>query len=214
MDKKFAIFDMDGTLIDSMGYWQRLGVEYLRGKGVEGDLTDVLERIKPMTMTESAALFSAEFGLAGTPAELAAEMNGIMETHYRADIPLKPGVAAYLDNLRADGAHLCVASATAPDLMEACLTRLGVRGHFDFLLSCEEVGAGKDRPDVFLAAADRLGAQPGEAAVYEDALYAARTAKQAGFYTVGVYDPSGEAHWDEMTALADETITDWSGIKE
>ncbi|MGN0993730.1 MAG: HAD family hydrolase [Butyricicoccus sp.] len=209
MDKKFAIFDMDGTLIDSMGYWQRLGIEYLTGKGVTGDLTDVLERIKPMTMTESAALFSAEFGLAGTPAELAAEMNGIMETHYRADILLKPGVAAYLAALRADGVRLCVASATAPDLVAACLERLGVLDHFEFLLSCEEVGAGKDKPDVYLAAADRLGAQPGEAAVYEDALYAARTAKEAGFYTVGVYDPSGEAHWGEMTALADETITDW-----
>lgn len=209
MDKKFAIFDMDGTLIDSMGYWQRLGREYLTGKGVTGDLTDVLERIKPMTMTESAALFSAEFGLAGTPAELAAEMNGIMETHYRADILLKPGVAEYLAALRADGVRLCVASATAPDLVAACLERLGVLDHFEFLLSCEEVGAGKDKPDVYLAAADRLGAQPGEAAVYEDALYAAQTAKEAGFYTVGVYDPSGEAHWDEMTALADEIITDW-----
>ena len=209
MDKKFAIFDMDGTLIDSMGYWQRLGREYLTGKGVTGDLTDVLERIKPMTMTESAALFSAEFGLAGTPAELAAEMNGIMETHYRADIPLKAGVAGYLAALRADGVRLCVASATAPDLVAACLERLGVLDHFEFLLSCEEVGAGKDKPDVYLAAADRLGAQPGEAAVYEDALYAARTAKEAGFYTVGVYDPSGEAHWGEMTALADEIITDW-----
>lgn len=209
MNKKFAIFDMDGTLIDSMGYWQRLGREYLTGKGVTGDLTDVLERIKPMTMTESAALFSAEFGLAGTPAELAAEMNGIMETHYRADILLKPGVAAYLAALRVDGVRLCVASATAPDLVAACLERLGVLDHFEFLLSCEEVGAGKDKPDVYLAAADRLGAQPGEAAVYEDALYAARTAKEAGFYTVGVYDPSGEAHWDEMTALADEIITDW-----
>lgn len=209
MNKKFAIFDMDGTLIDSMGYWQRLGREYLTGKGVTGDLTDVLERIKPMTMTESAALFSAEFGLAGTPAELAAEMNGIMETHYRADILLKPGVAEYLAALRADGVRLCVASATAPDLVAACLERLGVLDHFEFLLSCEEVGAGKDKPDVYLAAADRLGAQPGEAAVYEDALYAARTANEAGFYTVGVYDPSGEAHWDEMTALADEIITDW-----
>ena len=209
MNKKFAIFDMDGTLIDSMGYWQRLGIEYLRGKGVEGDLTDVLERIKPMTMTESAALFSAEFGLAGTPAELAAEMNGIMETHYRADIPLKEGVAEYLAALRADGVRLCVASATAPDLVAACLERLGVLDHFDFLLSCEEVGAGKDKPDVYLAAAAKLGAQPDEIAVYEDALYSARTAKEAGFYTVGVYDPSGEAHWDEMTALADETITAW-----
>ena len=105
---------------------------------------------------------------------------------------------------------MCVASATAPELMESCLLRLGAARYFDFLLSCEEVGAGKHRPDVFWKAAERLGAPPCGIAVYEDALFAAKTAAAAGFYTVAVYDDSGKEDWDELTALADESILDWS----
>lgn len=210
MDKKFAIFDMDGVLIDSMRYWQRLGREYLTAKGVTGDLTGILERIKPMTMSESAALFREEFGLPGSPREIADEMNGMIEGHYRTDIPLKAGVKDYLEALRRRGVKLCVASATAHELMEACLGRLGVLDCFDFLLSCEAVGAGKDRPDVYHEAARRLGAAPPETAVYEDARYAAETAKRAGFYVVGVYDHAGAKSWEALTALADESIRDWT----
>lgn len=206
MDKAFAIFDMDGTLIDSMTYWERLAGEYLERKGVKSIPEDLAERIKAMTMTESAALFIREFSLPGTAGEAAAEMNAMMEDHYRLDIPLKPGAAAYLRALKDRGVKLCVASATAEHLMEECLKRLGVLEGFEFLLSCESVGAGKDRPEVYLEAVRRLGCGPGEAAVYEDALYAAQTAKEAGFYVVGVYDESAAGKWADLTALADETI--------
>ena len=103
---------------------------------------------------------------------------------------------------------MCVASATAEDLMDACLGRLGVAQYFSFLLSCETVGTGKNRPDVYCEAAKRLGAQSEDIAVYEDAHYAAKTAKQAGFYTVAVRDDSNQPHWETLTALADEVILD------
>lgn len=209
MDKQFAIFDMDGTLVDSMVYWKDLAGEYLKRKGVGQVSPSVLERIKPMTMTESAALFIQEYGLSGTAESVAAEMNAMMDDHYRQDIPLKPGVAAYLQALQQKGVAMCVASATAEELMDACLSRLGIAQDFAFLLSCETVGTGKTRPDVYLEAAKRLGAKPGEIAVYEDALYAAKTAKDAGFYTVAVRDDSNQSHWETLTALADEVILDW-----
>ena len=214
MDKRFAIFDMDGTLVDSMGYWQRLGREYLASKGVTGEVEPVLRQIKPLTMTESAALFLREFHLSGTPESIAAEMNAVMDDHYRRDIPLKPGVRAYLEALHQRGVRLCVASATAEPLIRACLTRLGVASYFDFLLSCEEVGAGKNSPAVFLEAARRLGSVPEETAAYEDALYAARTAKEAGFWTVGVYDESSAHHWERLQQLADETVLRWTEAVE
>ena len=209
MDKRFAIFDMDGTLVDSMVYWKHLAAEFLKSKGVQEVSPTVLERIKPMTMTESAALFIEEYGLPGTPESVAAEMNAMMDEHYRRDIPLKPGVSAYLEALQRKGVAMCVASATAEELMDACLTRRGVAHCFSFLLSCEAVGVGKNRPAVYLEAAKRFGAQPEDIAVYEDALYAAETAKRAGFYTVAVRDDSSQPHWETLTALADEVIPDW-----
>lgn len=209
MNKRFAIFDMDGTLVDSMAFWERLGREYLSSRGITGGVDEILERIKPMTMPESSALFIREFGIPGTPESVAEEMNAIMARHYRWDIPLKSGVCGYLENLRRAGVRMCVASATEEDLMDACLTRLGVGQYFEFLLSCETVGAGKNKPDVFLEAANRLGTSPGGIAVYEDALHAVNTAKKAGFYTVAVYDDSNNTCWEELAALAHETILDW-----
>ena len=209
MDKPFAIFDMDGTLVDSMVYWKHLATEFLESKGVQDISPNILERIKPMTMTESAALFIQEYGLSGTPESVAAEMNTMMDEHYRRDISLKSGVQVYLEALHCRGTVMCVASATAEELMDACLTRLGVAHYFSFLLSCETVGTGKNRPDVYWEAAKRLGTRPEEIAVYEDALYAAKTAKAAGFYTVAVRDDSNQAHWETLTALADENISDW-----
>lgn len=204
MDKKFAIFDMDGTLVDSMIFWKNLASEYLYSKGVKSIPADLLEQIKPMTMPESAALFRTEFGLNGDPE---AEMNAMMDDHYRRDISLKPGVFEYLHMPSRKGVKMCVASATAEHLMASCLGRLGVLPCFDFLLSCETVGAGKGSPAVYLEAAHRLGADPAETAVYEDALYAVETAKNAGFYVVGVYDES--ADWEAVNSIADETILNW-----
>lgn len=206
MDKPFAIFDMDGTLIDSMGFWKNLASEYLHGKGIQQIPEDLMERIKPMTMSESAALFQREFGVTGNPE---AEMNAIMNEHYRKDIPLKCGVRSYLQRLQDQGVRMCVASATAEPLMETCLVRLGVREYFEFLLSCETVGAGKNSPLVYHESAKRLHAQPAEIAVYEDALYAVQTAKNAGYYVVAVYDSSAAHHWDTVRSIADSSILNW-----
>ena len=103
MDKQFAIFDMDGTLIDSMVFWKNLATEYLTCKGVREIPEDILERIKPMTMSESAALFQTAFGLTG---DIESEMNAMMDDHYRKDIPLKPGVREYLQKLHARGVRM------------------------------------------------------------------------------------------------------------
>ena len=206
MDKQFAIFDMDGTLIDSMNFWKNLASEYLTNKGITKISTNILEEIKTMTMSESAALFKQKFSLSGDPEK---EMNAIMEGHYRNDIPLKKGVQKYLQKLHSEGVCMCVASAAAEDLVEVCLNRLGVRNYFAFLLSCETVGAGKRSPIVYHEAAKRMGAVPADAAVYEDALYAVETAKDAGYYVVGVYDDGTSNNWETIERIADEIILSW-----
>ena len=208
MDKRFCIFDMDGTLVDSMPIWKSLSRDYLQARGHQPTQAQ-LDAMGPMTMLEGAAFLMDTFGVEGPPERIIAEMHAVMEAHYRTDIPLKPGVGAYLERLREEGAKLCVATATAEPLARACLERLEVAGYFDFILSCETVGAGKTKPDVYLEAARRLGACPAETAVFEDALYAAQTAREAGFYVVGIPEAAYQDDWSALEELADETILDW-----
>lgn len=216
MNKKYAIFDMDGTLIDSMIYWKNLGREYLALQGIVDNLDDIMERIKPMTMTESAELFRTEFQLQGTKESIADEMNQMMDEHYRNDIPLKAGVKEYLEKLNLFGTKMCVASATDKELMQICLNRLGIDKYFDFLISCEEVGAGKRKPDVYYEAMsqwckqNKSLAEEKEIAVYEDADYAIHTALTAGFYTIAVYDDSNKEKWVQLKAQTNEAIADWN----
>lgn len=209
MKKRFAIFDMDGTLVDSMGYWNRLADEYLVQRGYPTLTPALREESIALTMEGSARLFIREFGIPGTPEQIAGDINALMEEHYRTDVPLKSGAAAFLDRLRAAGIKMCIASSTAPALIDICLRRLGVRDHFEFLLSCEEVGEGKNRPTVYLEAARRLGGTPENTVIFEDILVAARTAKGAGFSLGVIYDVNSDAEQPQLKALADCYITRW-----
>jgi len=209
MDKKFAIFDMDGTLVDSTGIWQRLEHLYLAEHGVTENVDEIMEQIKPMTLHEAGAYLIRHFGFSGPPEQFAAEMCAMMEPHYRSDVPLKAGAKEFLERLSRRGVRMCIASSTPEKLVWECLRRLGVADCFDFILSCEEVGFGKTHPDVYMEAARRLGAAVEEVAVYEDAPNAIRTAKSAGFYVVGVRDESAAAYWGEISTLADELVMSW-----
>ena len=216
MDKKYCIFDMDGTLVDSMSYWQGMEREYLARRGAKPgpELEELIERLRPMTLKDAARVFISELGISDTPEQISAEMNAVMEENYRLRIPLKPDVAEYLTLLRERGAKLCTASATITPLVKMTLDRLGVGHLFDFMLSCVDVGASKDRPDVYFAAAARLGAKPEETAVFEDSLQALTTAKKAGFYAVAVRDESSVPDWPALRELADESVESWAQAAE
>ena len=209
MDKRFAIFDMDGTLVDSMGFWNRLADEYLARRGLPPLTPELQEESIALTMDGTARMFIRTYRLSSTPAEIAGEINSLMEEHYRTDVPLKPGAAALLERMRAAGFKLCIASSTAPELLDICLRRLGVRDFFEFLLSCEEVGEGKNKPDVYFEAARRLGGTPENTLIFEDILVAARTAKQAGFPLGVIYDVNSDGDQEYLKTLADRWFTRW-----
>ena len=192
-----------------MPYWQRLAEEYLRLKNIRDIRTEVLERIRPMTILEAARYFKEIYHFDSESEDIAREVNELMAEHYREGIPLKPGIKEYLAKLKERNVKMCVASATAEYLMEACLRRLGILEEFEFLLSCETVGAGKHSPEVYYLAAKKLGAEPQDTAIYEDAFHAVQTAKNAGFYVAAVYDENAKENWEEICNLADEKIRNW-----
>ena len=138
-----------------------------------------------------------------------AEINRIIGEHYRSHIPLRVGAEEFLQRLEEEGWRMCVASATAPELIDLCLRHLGIRRYFQFALSCVEVGVGKTRPDVYLEAARRLGGAPGQTVVFEDAIIPAATAKQAGFLLASIYNGSPHQDHDELRALSDCYLTTW-----
>ncbi len=208
MEHKFAIFDMDGTLTDSMGFWNQLAEEYITSLGFQYS-SQVMDATAHLTVLDSAALFVQHYGLPKTPEQVAADMNALMEQHYRTDVPLKPGAGSVLARLQAAGWRMCVASSTSPHLLDICLRRLGLRDFFQFLISAEEVGAGKDRPDVYLEAARRMGSRPENTVVFEDVIFAARTAKAAGFTVAAIYDESSKHDQEELQKTADYYLTRW-----
>ena len=212
MQHKYCIFDMDGTLVDSMGHWKNLEREFLLSKHIDTDVDEVLQHIQHMTIPAAMEYFIDRFGFEGTVDSLTEEFNALMAAHYASDVEVKPGVPAYLEKLHNSGVKMCIASATSVPLVTICLERLGLRKYFEFLLSCVDVNASKDKPDVFLEAARRLGGTPAETAVFEDSLVASTTAKAAGFYVVGIYDKYSEHNWPAIQALADELIIDWERI--
>jgi len=192
-----AIFDMDGTLLDTMPLWDRAGALYLSGLGVEAE-EDLGKRLFPMTTAEAAAYLQSTYRLPLSIPAIAEGIHRTVEGFYLHDAPLKPGVSAFLHRLHALGIPMAVATVTERDCTAAALKRTGVLPLFKAVFTADEVGRGKDQPDIYLKAAEALGSAPARTLVFEDALHALCTARAAGFCTVGVYD---DASRDEQTAL-------------
>jgi HAD superfamily hydrolase (TIGR01509 family) len=198
---KAFIFDFDGTLLDSMRAWRTLGTDYLASKGVREIPETLMEHLRPMTLLEAAEYFSAEFSFGQTPEQILAEFNELIAAKYRHEFLPKPGAAEFLEKHR--GMKMCVATATERALAEPALERLGWTKYFEFMITSGETGSSKRSPDIFLQAAERLGVSAREAAVFEDAPHAIKTAKAAGFYTVAVWDESFRHLRAEMESIAD-----------
>ncbi|HBC29933.1 MAG TPA: HAD family phosphatase [Clostridiales bacterium] len=184
---KYKIFDLDGTLLDSMGAWRDLGKDYLLQKGINPP-DNLNEIIAAMSMLESAAYFQEAFKIELSAEEIIKEVKMLIEYKYRHEFELKPYVKKYLEKLENENTVMCIATATPLKLAKAALERNDIIKYFSFIISCDEVGVGKNNPDIFILAANKLNAKPSEIAVYEDADFALITAKEEGFYTIGVYD--------------------------
>lgn len=202
---------MDGTLLDSMDAWEDVGADFLRQAGVcpPPDLND---RVRTMSFRESSDYFVRTFHLPVSAEDIMAYIYGAVAEKYRHTLLLKPYAAQYIGYRKKQGVRLCVATATNHELACAALERCGILQEFSFVLTCDEVGVGKDDPAIFFEAAKRLGIEVPQACVYEDSLHCIQTAKAAGFTVVGVYDRASAPYQRQIQVLSDRYITSFSQL--
>ena len=165
---KSIIFDMDGTLLDSMGMWQRLDRIFLRENGIEPP-ADISEIVKKTTVDASSAYFVERFSLPMTPQQVRERVEQLAAEDYLLHLPLKPGAVGFLEAVRERGIPCVLASANYPSLLEAAMKRLGIDGYFRAVLTPDASRAGKHEPDIYLEAAQILGTEPAETAVPQSA---------------------------------------------
>ena len=197
---KGAIFDVDGTILDSMHMWERVEVEYLLSLGIT-PRPGLHEDLRELGGSDIPAYFQREYGIKDTPEEMSIRVNKLLEPFYFYEASLKDGAIEALDALRGRGVRMCAATATDRQLIEPALKRCGAIDYFETVFTCKEERTSKRLPDIYLRAADFLGTDIKSTLVFEDALYAIKTACGAGFPVVGVFDPTSDDQQDEIMRL-------------
>ena len=200
---KGIIFDLDGTLLDSMSVWSSIDREFLIENGISDPPPEVSDVVKKMTVDESSQYFIDRFGLRCTKDYVIWRIEDMVRQRYEEQIPLKPCAKELLDFLDSRGIPYGIATATYKRLAEAALRRCGVYERFRFLFTDTEYPSGKNFPDIFLGGAERLNAAPEEVLVAEDSLHCIETAKAAGFKVCGVYDSAADADRSRIMELCD-----------
>ena len=211
-----AVFDADGTLLDSMPMWRDITYEYAAYKGFSAP--EGLHRTLNRLSMEQCAEYCRSLGASGTAKEILAELEDWAYRGYRDRVQPKPYAQEFVRLLRENGIKVAIATASYGDGVRKALERCGIFPYVDFFITCTEVGKGKEHPDIFLRCAEECGASPEETVVFEDSAYALRTAREAGFATVAVADGiSMDGGTEEETAagisaLADRCVTDYGEL--
>ena len=206
--KKNIIFDLDGTLIDSMPVWINVGAKFLMEEGVTPP-SDLMNTVKKQTLPETAQYFKERWKLKKSPTEIVARITSMVENEYRFHVPLKPYALEYLKAQKSSGIKMCVLTASESSYVQAAMHRLGLYDYFEFVLTCTELGLNKHTPEVFLYAMKKLGANMSDTMVFEDAPYAIRTAKAGGFYVVAVADDATKEETEKIKNLCDKYISSY-----
>lgn len=207
---KAAIFDLDGTLLDSMGVWDQVDADFLSKRGIPVP-ADYMTKVAAMQFRQIALYTIRRFDLPDTPEELMAEWDDMARTAYSTVVEAKPHAIEYLRHLKDSGASLAVATSLPPSLREPAMEHVGIAGYFDAIISVDDAGdVGKDRPDVYLLAAQRLAVPPQDCTVFEDLLAGVRSAKSAGMTVWAMHDDSSDTDWTSICDIADGVLFDFA----
>ena len=202
-----AIFDFDGTLFDSMYLWDNVANDSLHILGIEPPKNH-RSKLRNMSVLQAAIYTVERFKLKMTPEEYVDLINKMVEQYYSNEVLPKAGIPEFLKNLDENGVKICIATATDRHHIENALNRCQLRHFISEIFTCSSVGAGKDEPKIFETALAFLATDKDKTLVFEDSLYALKTAKSAGFKTVGVFD-SSEKNQQELKSTADFYIKDF-----
>lgn len=204
---KCAIFDADGTLLDTMPMWEAITYEYPESLGVA--VPEGLHLTMNRLSMEQCADLYRQLGVPGTQSQVVQDLADWAFAGYRDRVEGKPGAADFLRLLHSNGIHVAVATASQLEGVSTALERSSMLFAIDFFTSCTELGKSKEHPDIFLRCAAEFACTPQECVVFEDSLYAIETAKRAGFPVVAVADSSSAHAAGEIRALADRYIQDY-----
>ncbi len=220
MEKKFdetafraAIFDMDGTLLDSMGSWRALNAAFVRSRGIEPTAQQARD-MESMSGMMVVHYFKDQFGIDCTFDELCDRACEAMEPVYGAGVPLKPGAYGYLRRLGERGVVRVLATATPARLALIGLNRAGLTGQLDYIYSTDMIGLSKSEPAFFDALCSQIGVAKEKCVMFEDAVYAMRGAREAGLMgVVGITDETNRTDRAEIYAVCDKVIDSYDELK-
>ena len=205
MNIQGMIFDLDGTLIDSMPAWENIGSDFLKKHGINPP-DDLNEIIKTMSFAESARYFIEFYGVAMTEAEVGDEINGMIRENYASHIVLKPFVKETLDQYLNQGIKMGILTATHKTLTELVLRRFGLLDHFDFILTSGMAGLPKSQPEIYHQAVAQLQLPAQRITIFEDSLYCIKAARETGCHIVGVFDEASKNDWEAIKNSSDCAI--------
>ena len=209
---KGAIFDVDGTLLDSMGIWDNLAERYLTERGIEPE-EHLSEKLSVFSLEESSEYLKKTYGLEGTPDEIRSDIMGIVANFYKYEVLLKLGAKQLLEKLKKQNISMNIATTGDVRLVHAAFGRLGIDGYFEHIFTCTELNTTKREPFIYQKAAEAMNCRPEETLVFEDALHAVETAVNAGFVTVGVAEKANQRDREKIKEFADyylESLADWN----
>lgn len=206
--KKAFLFDLDGTLVDSMWMWGAIDVEYLGKFGLTCP-PDLQKAIEGMSFSETAAYFKKRFALEASLEEIKADWISMSIEKYRSQVPPKPGTEAFLSWAAKQNIKMAVCTSNGREMVDAVLSSLNLARYFDCIITGCEVAAGKPSPDIYLEAARRMKVSPEECAVFEDVPAGILAGKRAGMEVFAVEDEYSLGMEEKKRALSDFYIRDY-----
>lgn len=196
------IFDLDGTLLDSLWVWEEVDRTFLTRRGLPVT-PDYAKAIAHMGFSDAARYTIDRFNLNETPEQLTTEWYDLARAAYRDRVELKPHAELFLRHLHTQRKHLAAATSSELDLIIPCLERLGIVNLFENITTIREVKHDKSEPDIYLLAAERLGLLPSQCAVFEDILCGIQSAKRAGFFTVAIEEAASASEQQQILQTSD-----------